>query len=53
MKFELTLPRDTKHKASNMIVNSNDRFHPQVKAKMIKRIRNFAYWHTLMTKDKD
>lgn len=53
MKFELTLPRDTKHKASNMIVNSNDRFHPQVKAKMIKRIRNFAYWHTLMTKDKE
>ena len=36
-----------------MVINSNDRFHPQIKAKMTKRIRAFAYWQTLATKDKE
>ncbi|MGM9885390.1 hypothetical protein [Streptococcus hyointestinalis] len=53
MNFEFVLPRNTKQKALNMVINSNDRFHPQIKAKMTKRIRNFAYWHTLSTKDKE
>lgn len=53
MNFEFVLPRNTKQKALNMVINSNDRLHAQVKAKMTKRIRNFAYWHTLSTKDKE
>ena len=53
MNFEFVLPRNTKQKALNMVINSNDRFHPQIKAKITKRIRNFAYWHTLSTKDKE
>lgn len=52
MKFEFSLPRNTKLKALNMVVNSNDRFHNVDKAKITKRIRVFAYWHTLATKDK-
>lgn len=53
MKFEFSLPRNTRHKAQNMVINSNDRFHPQIKAKMTKRIRAFAHWQTLATKDKE
>lgn len=51
--FEFSLPRNTRHKAQNMVINSNDRFHPQIKAKMTKRIRAFAHWQTLATKDKE
>lgn len=54
MKFEFLLPRNTRLKALNMVINSNDRFaHPVEKSKIIKRIRVFAYWHTLTTKDKE
>lgn len=53
MKFEFSLPRNTRHKAQNMVINSNDRFHPQIKAKMTKRIRAFAHWQTLAAKDKE
>lgn len=35
-----------------MVINSNDRFHTQIKAKMTKRIRVFSYYQTLATKDK-
>ena len=52
MKFEFSLPRNTKNKALNMVINSNDRQHQTDKAKVTKRIRNFAYWHTLAAKDK-
>lgn len=52
MKFEFSLPRNTKHKALNMVINSNDRQHQTDKAKVTKRIRAFAYWHTMATKDK-
>lgn len=52
MKFEFSLPRDTKLKALNMVINSNDRYHQTDKAKVTKRIRVFAYWHTLTSKDK-
>ncbi|HGA1234405.1 TPA: hypothetical protein ACIRGU_000652 [Streptococcus suis] len=52
MKFEFVLPRNTKLKAQNMVINSNDRFHTQIKAKMTKRIRVFSYYQTLATKDK-
>ena len=52
MKFEFSLPRNTKLKALNMVINSNDRYHQTDKAKVTKRIRAFAYWHTLTTKDK-
>lgn len=53
MRFEFSLPRNTRQKALNMVINSNDRFHPQIKAKMTKRVRKFAYWHTMVTKDKE
>ncbi|MBF7094270.1 hypothetical protein IYQ92_03185 [Streptococcus sp. HF-1907] len=53
MRFEFSLPRNTRQKALNMVINSNDRFHPQIKAKMTKRVRKFAYWHTMATKDKE
>lgn len=52
MYFDFVLPRNTKQKALNMVLNSNDRFHNQEKGKMTKRIRNFAYWHTSISKDK-
>lgn len=35
-----------------MVINSNDRQHQTDKAKVTKRIRAFAYWHTSMNKDK-
>lgn len=47
MKFEFSLPRNTKLKSLNMVINSNDRQHQTDKAKVTKRIRAFAYWHTL------
>ncbi|GAA0057887.1 hypothetical protein GE023_005175 [Streptococcus canis] len=53
MKFEFSLPRNTRQKALNLVINSNDRFHPQIKAKMTKRIRAFAYWYTLQEMDKE
>ncbi|HFR3629152.1 TPA: hypothetical protein ACHVD4_000166 [Streptococcus suis] len=52
MKFEFVLPRNTRHKAQNMVINSNDRFHPQIKGKMTKRIRAFANYQTFAIKDK-
>ena len=52
MKFEFSLPRNTKLKSLNMVINSNDRQHQTDKAKVTKRIRAFAYWHTSMNKDK-
>ena len=51
MKFEFSLPRNTKLKSLNMVINSNDRQHQTDKAKVTKRIRAFAYWHTSMNKD--
>lgn len=42
MEFEFMLPRNTKFKKQNMVINSNDRWHPQEKAKMTKRIRGLA-----------
>lgn len=53
LKFEFSLPRNTKLKALNMVINSNDRLHQTNKAKVTKRIRAFAYWHTTATKDKN
>ncbi|HFI0449095.1 TPA: hypothetical protein ACGOY6_001325 [Streptococcus suis] len=53
MKFEFTLPRNTKQKALNMVINSNDRNDKYVQAKMIKRIRRFAYWETLQHMDRE
>lgn len=53
MRFEFSLPRNTKQKALNMVINSNDRFHTVDKAKITKRIRGFAYWHTLTARDKE
>lgn len=53
MKFEFSLPRNTRQKALNMVINSNDRYHQTDKAKITKRIRAFAYWHTLTAKDKE
>ena len=52
MNFDFTLPRNTKSKALNMVLNSNDRYHQREKSKITKRIRSFAYWETLMNKDK-
>ncbi|HEM3505233.1 TPA: hypothetical protein U1B13_001187 [Streptococcus suis] len=52
MKFEFSLPRNTKLKALNMVINSNDRQHQTDKAKVTKRIRAFAYWNTMKHKDK-
>ena len=42
MKFEFSLPRNTKNKALNMVINSNDRQHQTDKAKVTKRIRVFS-----------
>lgn len=39
MKFEFSLPRNTKLKSLNMVINSNDRQHQTDKAKVTKRIR--------------
>lgn len=44
MKFEFSLSRNTKLKSLNMVINSNDRLHPQVKAKMTRHIRNLALY---------
>lgn len=52
MKFEFSLPRNTKLKSLNMVINSNDRQHQTDKAKVTKRIRAFAYRHTSINKDK-
>lgn len=52
MYFDFVLPRNTKQKALNMVLNSNDRFHNKEKGKITRRIRNFAYWHTSINKDK-
>lgn len=52
MKIEFTLPRNTKQKALNMVINSNDRNDKYVQAKMIKRIRRLAYWETLQHMDR-
>lgn len=43
MKFEFSLPRNTKLKFLNMVINSNDRRHQTDKAKITKRIRAFVY----------
>lgn len=53
MKIEFTLPRNTKQKALNMVINSNDRNDKYVQAKMIKRIRRLAYWETLQHMDRE
>lgn len=52
MKIEFILPRNTKQKALNMVINSNDRNDKYVQAKMIKRIRRLAYWETLQHMDR-
>ena len=44
MKFEFSLLRNTKLKSLNMVINSNDRLHPQVKAKITRHIRNLALY---------
>lgn len=40
MYFDFVLPRNTKQKSLNMVLNSNDRFHNQEKGKITRRIRN-------------
>lgn len=52
MYFDFVLPRNTKQKSLNMVLNSNDRFHNKEKGKITRRIRNYAYWHTSISKDK-
>lgn len=39
MEFEFMLPRNTKLKKQNMVINSNDRFHRQAQAVMTRRIK--------------
>lgn len=53
MIFNFDLPRHSKCAAANMVLNSNDRWHRQVEAKMIAKIKDSAFWTVLATMDKD
>ena len=45
-KFEFWLPRNTKNKKLNMVINSNDRDHNKVTGHMVSRIRKLAAYET-------
>lgn len=51
-KFEFWLPRNTKNKKLNMVINSNDRDHNKVTGHMVSRIRKLAAYETKTKKDK-
>lgn len=51
-KFEFWLPRNTKNKKLNMVINSNDRDHNKVTGHMVSRIRKLAAYETKAKKDK-
>ena len=42
MKFSYMLPRNTKAKALNMVLNSNDRYDRHYRAKVAKKLRDLA-----------
>ena len=42
MKFSYMLPRNTKAKAMNMVLNSNDRYDRHYRAKVAKKLRDLA-----------
>ncbi len=42
MKFSYMLPRNTKEKALNMVLNSNDRYDRHYRAKVAKKLRDMA-----------
>lgn len=42
MKFSYILPRNTKVKALNMVLNSNDRYDRHYRAKVSKKLRDMA-----------
>lgn len=42
MRFEFLLPRNTKQKSLNMVLDANDRWHAMAKAKITSNIRSFA-----------
>lgn len=52
MEFEFMLPRNTKLKKQNMVINSNDRFHRQAQAVMTRRIKALAMYEVTAKKDK-
>lgn len=52
MEFEFMLPRNTKFKKQNMVINSNDRFHRQAQAVMTRRIKALAMYEVTAKKDK-
>ena len=45
MKFSYMLPRNTKAKALNMVLNSNDRYDRHYRAKVAKKLRDLARYH--------
>lgn len=53
MEFEFWLPRNTKNKKLNMVINSNDRNHHQVQGHMVSRIKKLATYETKAKKDKN
>lgn len=53
MRIEFILARNTKRPSQNMVLNSNDRFHRQVQAKMTAKIRDLGFFQTLATKPSD
>lgn len=52
MEFEFMLPRNTKLKKQNMVINNNDRFHRQAQAVMTRRIKALAMYEVTAKKDK-
>lgn len=51
MKFTFELPRHSKRATANMVLNSNDRWHRQVEAKIFAKIKEYAFWIVLATKE--
>lgn len=51
MEFEFILPRNTKLKKQNMVINSNDRFHRQAQAVMTRRIKALAMYEVTAAED--
>lgn len=52
MIFSFELRRHSKCAAANMVLNSNDRWHRQVEAKIFSKIKDCAFWTVLATMDK-
>ena len=48
--FRFTLPRNTKNKAANLVINQNDRFHFHAQAKMVTKLRDLAEFRGLKLK---